>query len=97
MSKYDERIKARLMRKEGISIIVIAKELSVSKSTVSGWCRDIILTEEQIEKLKAGQKISWTRGQIMGAEANKNKRLTAKSLIFMGKKLLKKYLNESYF
>ena len=45
MSKYNERIKARKMRKNGISIISISKELNVSKSSISVWCKDIILTK----------------------------------------------------
>ncbi|MBI3306075.1 helix-turn-helix domain-containing protein [Candidatus Nomurabacteria bacterium] len=77
MSKYNERIKALSMRREGASIIVIARKLSVSKSTVSEWCREIILTEEQFEKLRINKGISLTTGQRMGAEKNKKKRLDA--------------------
>ena len=77
MSKYEQRIQARLMRKDGMSIVVIARMLCVSKSSASKWCRDIILTEEQFEKLKKNQGVSVTTGQRMGAEANKKKRLDA--------------------
>lgn len=77
MAKYDERIRARSMRKDGISIVVIAKELLVAKSSVSKWCRDIELSEEQFEKLRKNSGISLSTGQRMGAEVNKRKRLDA--------------------
>jgi hypothetical protein len=49
--KTDLKIKARELRKQGTSVVKIAKELSVSKSSVSEWTRDVILTEEQKELL----------------------------------------------
>ncbi len=90
MSKYNERIKALAKRREGISIIAIARELGVSKGTVSEWCRDIVLTEEQFEKLKRNQGISVTTGQRIGAEMNKKKRLDAiKDAETWGRELIK--------
>jgi|SRR3989344_81467 len=90
MSKYNEKKKARVMRKEGVSIVVIARKLGISKSTISLWCRDIILTEEQFEKLRKNQGISFKTGQRMGAETNKNKRLDAiKDAEIWGKKIIK--------
>ena len=90
MAKYDKRLQARLMRKNGISIIVIAHELNVSKSSVSSWCCDIILTTKQFEKLKKNKGVSWTTGQRMGAETNKRKRTDAiKEAEDFGKKLVK--------
>ena len=91
MAKYNRRIKARLMRRKGISIIVIARDLNVSKSSVSGWCSDIILTEEQFERLRKNSGISWKTGQRMGAEANKKKRTDAiEEADRWAKKLIKK-------
>lgn len=46
--KLKEKNEARKLRKEkGLSIIEIAKQLNVAKSSVSNWVRDIELTEEQ--------------------------------------------------
>ena len=79
------------MRRKGISIIVIAKKLSVSKSTVSSWCHDIVLTKEQIKNLTKNKGISWTKGQRVGAEANKKKKLDAiKTANLYGQKIIKK-------
>lgn len=44
MAKTKEFNIARSLREDGVSIRDIAKRLSVSKSTVSGWCKDIVLT-----------------------------------------------------
>lgn len=77
MAKYNKRLKARLMRKDGVSIIVIARKLGVSKSSVSEWCRDIILSEEQFQKLNKNKGVSVKTGQRMGAEKNKKKRVDA--------------------
>ena len=43
---------AKKMRKKGMSLGDIAKNLKVSKSTASFWCKDIILTESAIKKIK---------------------------------------------
>lgn len=63
------------LRAQGKSIGDIAKEISVSKSTVSLWCRDIILSDKQkkflLEKSENGRK----RGRLIGAKINKEKRL----------------------
>lgn len=75
MAKYKERIKALQMRRKGISIITIARKLDVSKSSVSHWCSDIILTDKQIEKLEKNKGVSFKTGQRIGAETNKKKKL----------------------
>ncbi len=77
MAKSRERLKARSMRKRGVSIIVIAKKLLVSKSSVSDWCSDIKLTNRQLERLKNNKGVSLTTGQRMGSEANKKKKIDA--------------------
>ncbi len=91
MSKYNERIRALSMRREGVSILVIARELGVSKGTASKWCRNIVLTKEQFENLKRNQGISVKTGQRIGAEMNKRKRIDAiKSADIWGSELIKK-------
>lgn len=75
MSKYKERLIARKMRTNGYSINVISDKLKISKSTVSLWCRDIILTEDQITKLNKNKGISQTNGQRMGSVTNRNKKI----------------------
>jgi hypothetical protein len=56
--KLVERDEARRLRRdEGLAIRVIAKQLGVSKSSVSVWTRDIELTEEQHERLRQANPI----------------------------------------
>jgi hypothetical protein len=52
MAKSAIRIQARNLRASGLGIKVIAGKLGVSSSTVSLWCRDIKLTQKQIEELE---------------------------------------------
>jgi transcriptional regulator with XRE-family HTH domain len=77
MSKSSEKIKARELRKEGVSIILIARRLGVSKSSVSSWCHDIRLTREQVRILEKNKGVSYKTGQRLGAETNRNKKITA--------------------
>lgn len=55
MAKSREKIKARKLRRKGESIKKIAKLLKISVSTASLWCRDIELTDKQIENLRKRQ------------------------------------------
>lgn len=52
MAKFQEKAKARGLRKRGLSIKLIAKNLKVSTSSVSTWCRDINLSDIQLEELE---------------------------------------------
>lgn len=52
MAKSLKRIKARKLRKKGVSIKDIARKLQVSTSSVSLWCRDVILTSDQIREFE---------------------------------------------
>ncbi|MFA4975788.1 MAG: hypothetical protein WC839_03475 [Candidatus Paceibacterota bacterium] len=49
--KLIEKEKARILRKQGKSINQIVKETGLTKSSVSLWVRDIILTKTQKEKI----------------------------------------------
>jgi hypothetical protein len=51
--KAQEKENACILRSKGISINEIAKQLSVSKSSVSSWVRDISITEAQRALLKS--------------------------------------------
>lgn len=53
----------------------IASTLRVSKSVVSLWVRDIVLTKHQKEKLRAQQISAGHRGRLLGAEWNRNQKV----------------------
>ncbi|HRY62599.1 MAG TPA: hypothetical protein P5056_02425 [Candidatus Paceibacterota bacterium] len=71
MSKFEQRIRAKKLRTEGMSLGDIAKNLGVSKGTVGLWCRDIILTKEQESLLKQKVIRLGLTGRMKGAEMNK--------------------------
>jgi hypothetical protein len=52
MAKSKERLLSRKFRKQGLGVKTIAHRLHVSSSTVSLWCRDICLSDEQVQTLQ---------------------------------------------
>ena|SRR3989338_333236 len=76
MAKFELRLQAHRLRRQGMSIKSIAKVLGVSSGSVSVWCQDIILTAKQRDALTKSQIKAGLRGRIKGAETNRQKRLT---------------------
>lgn len=81
------KLKAQEMRKQGSSYSEIENKLCIPKSTVSDWCKDIILTSLQQEALYKSKRSGALRGSIIAANNKKKVReeLTRK-LFFQGKK-----------
>lgn len=73
MAKFDLRLKARELRKQGISVKQIAIQLQVSKSSASVWVRDIILSIEQLEKLRHSSLVGAERGRLKSALIQKER------------------------
>ncbi len=68
--KLMEQQEARRMRRdEGLSLNEIAARLQVSKSSVSLWARDIVLTEPQIAQLMAQNPLY--NGQMRSSQLSK--------------------------
>lgn len=65
------REKARQLRRSGMAIGHIARNLNKAKSTISIWVRDIVLSDEQIEILKLNQRSYGA--QNSGAQTNRRK------------------------
>jgi hypothetical protein len=80
MAMFDKKKVALELRREGESIIRIAHEVGVSKSTVSIWCRDIELTHAQRERLTKNTIEGGHAGRVLGAEVNRRKKLEAVAL-----------------
>lgn len=88
---FEQQEARRLRRDEGLSINDICNKLHVSKSSVSYWVRDIILTDDQVVKLKNKNPIF--NNQIRARNALSKKRLSIRaSYQEEGKQLAK--LNE---
>ena len=65
--KLELKLKARELRKNGLSVKAIQEKLKVSRSSVSLWVRDIKLTRKQLEKLYLNQKTGGLKGSIIAA------------------------------
>lgn len=75
MAKSLLRIKARKMRAKGESVKKIARKLNVSKSSASLWVRDIILSVEQLERLRKRRLKGGELGRLRSSLKQKEKRL----------------------
>ena len=59
---------AKRMRQNGISLGDISRKLNITKSTLSFWCKDMILSESAIRKIKAKGKLKSVRGLLRYSE-----------------------------
>lgn len=75
MARFKDRIKARTLRKKGVSICEISRRMDISKGTISLWCGDLKLTKKQKDKIFRKMVKSGHRGRIIGAEMNHKKKL----------------------
>ena len=75
MVKVFEKEKALELRKRGTSINDIAQKLKVSKSTVSYWCRDIVLSSSVIKKIARKSKAKSTESLLEYAEKQRRDRI----------------------
>ena len=74
MAKSIKKLIAFKLRRKGKSIKEIAKLISVSKSSVSIWCRDIQLTPKQKLNLQKKMIRAGHLGRLRGALTNKMKK-----------------------
>lgn len=84
--KLEEKRKARKLRKKGFSYGEILKKVNVSKSTLSIWCRDIVLTEKQIEKLcKRAADCRFRSREVLGKKMRAERKERIRKLMKQGK------------
>jgi hypothetical protein len=62
-------------RKNGKSIYDIAKTLNIQTSTVSGWCKDILLTQELRNKIDQNGKLKARSAMLVYTEKLREQRL----------------------
>jgi hypothetical protein len=67
--------KAKKMREDGVSLGGISKKLHITKSTLSFWFKDIILTESAILKIKTKGKLKSIRGLLRYSEFKRKQRI----------------------
>jgi predicted transcriptional regulator len=89
MAKIKQREIAQKLRIDGVSISDIATKLHISKSTVSLWCRDIVLTPEAIQNIVQNSQYKSTASILKYTEGLRIKRqLNVKSDMQAGAQLL---------
>lgn len=66
---------AKNMRENGISLGDISQKLNVTKSTLSFWCKDIILSESAIKKIKTKGKLKSMKGLLRYSELKRKNRI----------------------
>ena len=91
MSKLDLKEKSRYLRMQGFSLNEIVKKLNVSKSTLSLWCRDIVLTPPQVILLEKRAQIKNYAGALKGARTN---HLKSQFIINEEKQKAKKFIHK---
>lgn len=74
MAKLEKKAEAIRLRKAGFSCIEIAKRLQISSSTASVWCREVQLSENEIQKLVLRTRDARSRGRLIGARMNREAR-----------------------
>jgi len=57
MARKEDKQKAIIMRKKGMSYSQIKEKLGVSKSTLSGWLYNMPLSEKRIRELRADSPV----------------------------------------
>lgn len=75
MAKSKKRLEAIKLRRRGNSIKKIAKTIGVAQSSVSLWCRNIALTEEQQNLIVKNGLEGLRLGQLKSAELRRKKRI----------------------
>ncbi|MBU2592411.1 hypothetical protein KKD61_03045 [Patescibacteria group bacterium] len=80
--KLEEKKKALFLRRKGYSYTEILKKITVSKSTLSKWCKDITLSASQVEALRNKKVTGQEKGRLIAAKNKKRKRQEITSEIF---------------
>ncbi len=93
--KYQEKLQAISMRRQGKSYTEIKNTLNVSKSTLSGWLKDIELTPKQYQRLYVTlrQKNGYRQAKLMQRRKEERKIETNNR----AKKEFKKQKTNSFF
>lgn len=81
-AKVLEKERAIELRKNGHSYKDILLKVSVAKSTISSWLKDLPITPEEKKLLKERVNANISRGRIKSATANRRNRLEREKKLF---------------
>lgn len=60
---YELKETVRQLRRQGVSLSIIEKKYGIPRSTLSGWFKDISLSEEQRTKLMENSRDGWKKAR----------------------------------
>lgn len=80
--KLAEKELSRKLREHGLSYNKIKKIVPVSKSTLSLWCRDVILSIKQMERLQQKKLEGAAKGRFVGAKRQQEARIKRTNALF---------------
>ena len=79
--RIEDKFKAQALRRQGLSYREILQTISVSKSTISLWCKDIGLTEKQKLRLLEKKQFGQRKGSLVAADNKRRARILRTELI----------------
>lgn len=80
--KLEEKEIVQKLRSEGLSYGEIQKQVKVSRDTISRWCRKIVLSPKQLDRLLQNKLNGATKGRLIGAKKQQNERIERSKLLF---------------
>lgn len=81
ISSVQDRNKAIELRKRGWTYNEIQRELSVAKSSLSLWFKDLHLTEREMDQLRSRKDSNRGRGRAKAAASNRANRLERQKIL----------------
>lgn len=79
--RIEDKFKAQELRRQGLSYREILQTISVSKDTISRWCKDIELTEGQKLRLLNKKQFGQRKGSLIAADNKRRARILRTELI----------------
>lgn len=80
--KLKKKLKAQELRRRGFSYREILLHVKVSKDTLSKWCKNIELTEDQKKRLLENKIFGQRKGSIIAADNKRKARVLRTQTIF---------------
>lgn len=81
--KFEEKQRAIELRKKGFSYSEILKQVTVSKDTLSRWCKDVPLTKKQEARLLKNKVLGQRKGSLVAASNKRKARILRTRDIFL--------------
>lgn len=80
--RLEDKFKAQDLRRQGLSYREILLQINVSKDTISRWCKDIVLSQEQKDRLIKNKSFGQRKGSQVSADNKRQARILRTETIF---------------